>query len=284
MFEASRRLRKLKRELIKELPFYPNNNETKKELEDTHSRNLLLYYLHWKSRLIPCRKRKIIYMPELTNDPRYKTLKLNIDQLFHKVRNAENINHCLSSKVYRNGYVSEAHKKAGKLSIWDDKDFVLNTMGYHHFHLSLDKVNNNISGRTNELLFAQVTRDSFKAIAIFDHSVFDNSKMSEERKRMYDIFTKYAEMFLKPGSIYIPSVIGGNGHPFHILQLSDEYSRYIYELDPQLDDRAFVNKLYRDCNLEVPNRYEFIWSFYGLDLNLLNKKDKKEFVIREGYI
>ena len=54
--------------------------------------------------------------------------------------------------------------------------------------------NTGLSLRTNEVLFAKVTRDSFHAVALFDHSVFDqlsDSELTDERSRMWDIYDKY---------------------------------------------------------------------------------------------
>ena len=49
--------------------------------------------------------------------------------------------------------------------------------------------------RTDEVLFAEVTRDQFNVVAIFDHAVFDKTDkvtktMTAERDRLWGLFTK----------------------------------------------------------------------------------------------
>lgn len=65
---------------------------------------------------------------------------------------------------------------------WSDKDQLLNRMNYHHFHLGKSIEAAGHAARTDDLLFAEVSRDAFKVVAIFSHEVFDTN--SEERRRL----------------------------------------------------------------------------------------------------
>jgi hypothetical protein len=57
------------------------------------------------------------------------------------------------------------------LTRWSDKDFLLNVMGYHHFHLGTAVQRRGYVDRTDDLIFAEVRRDTFTVIAIFGMKV-----------------------------------------------------------------------------------------------------------------
>ena len=52
---------------------------------------------------------------------------------------------------------------------WEDKDFLLNVMGLHHFHLGLRQEKSGLMGRTVEVVFAHVSRDTVDILGLFDH-------------------------------------------------------------------------------------------------------------------
>ena len=60
-------------------------------------------------------------------------------------------------------------------------------MGVHHFHLGLHQETSGLMTRTNEVLFAAVSRDTFNVLGLFDHSVFDSTvddAIAPERERL----------------------------------------------------------------------------------------------------
>lgn len=102
-----------------------------------------------------------------------------------------NLNSRLSLKVLRNGFTLNSSGNASSEDRWKDKDFLLVNMGYHHFHLSPIIEAAGHAKRADDVLFAHVTRDEFKAIGFFDHSVFkwtdpDSQAMTEERAFVED--------------------------------------------------------------------------------------------------
>jgi hypothetical protein len=56
--EESKRIKKLKASLIKELPFFPNDKKTLDELGGQDLNAVLIHYLNWKTRIVPPRPRK----------------------------------------------------------------------------------------------------------------------------------------------------------------------------------------------------------------------------------
>lgn len=286
--EESKRLLKLKKELIKNLPFYPNDRETLKELEAQNISNVMIHYLHWQTRQVPARERRVQIAPELTSDKRWKSLKANIKPLLDKVRDGEDLTPHLSKRAHKNGYTPTERIRTGEVDSWEDKDQILNTKGFHHFHLDMTIQNSGLSKRTDDVLFAFVERDKFHAIAIFDHSVFESADktglMNKERARMWGIHEKYTTIGMDPGSVYISNMIMTSGHPMYLIRMSDNYVNIIEDIDPKLEERAYINSLYDQGELPYPNKYKFEWLIDGLDLSLFDKKNNVTFNLKQGHL
>ena len=114
--EEPNRIKRLKNRLIKELPFFPNNKETLRELEVQDLNSILIHYLHWKTRIIPPRPRKIKIAPEVICDKRYNSLKKGINGLLEKVRNGKDIFPYQSKGVHKNGYTPSKRVKSGEFA------------------------------------------------------------------------------------------------------------------------------------------------------------------------
>jgi len=161
-------------------------------------------------------------------------------------------------------------------------------MGYHHFHLGENIEPQGFATRTNDLLFAKVTREQFDVIAIFDHSVFDlersaNDEMRPERQRLWEVFHEHSSQGMPPGSAYIiPSMITTSGHSIHLVRLADEYSRIVRELDPKLDEKVFLAELYASAKQTVPKNPNLSWHLHVLDLGLLEGNTNTFFVFHYG--
>jgi hypothetical protein len=286
--KEAKRIRSLKKRLIKELPFFPNNKDTLADLESQSLNEVLIHYLHWKTRLVPARTRKIQIAPEVTSDKRWKTLKNDINSLLNKIRNAENVLPYLSKRAHSYGYTPSQRIKDGEVDSWEDKDQLLNTKGFHHFHLDMNVQNTGLSERTDDVLFAYVSRDTFHAIGIFNHSVFEsvdeNGNMNAERSRMWDLHEKHVTLGMGPGTAYTSHPIATSGHPVYLVRMADYYARTIRENDPKLDDREFVNGLYDQGKLDHPSKYNFDWHINALDLCVYDKKTEVPFNIYFGHI
>lgn len=286
--EETKRIKKLKAELIKELPFFPNDKATLSELETQSLNGVLIHYLHWKTRIIPPRKRKVQIAPEVTSDKRWKSLKTGINGLLDKVRNGEDIYPYHSQKAHKNGYTPAQRVSNGEVDSWEDKDQLLNTKGFHHFHLNMNIQSTGLSERTDDVLFAFVSRDNFHAIGIFDHDVFEpvekSGNMTPERERMWSLHEKYTTYGMEPGTVYVSNSISTSGHPLYLIRMADYYAKIIRENDPKLDDRLFVNSLYDQGKLSHPNKYNFEWRMDALDLGVFDRKTNVLFNIHKGHM
>lgn len=285
----SNSIKKFKENLIRVMPFFPNNKETRQELLDQSILSVMFHYIHWTSRFVPNRKRKIIIDPKVTGDTRWKLIKKDINALLVKVRAGKDLTPYLSYKVHNKGYTPINRIRSGEANKWDDKDFLLNTMGFHHFHLGENINAKGISDRTNEVIFVQVSRDYFHVVAIFDHSVFSSDKdengslMNEERSRLRKVYDDFSSRGLPPGTVYISNPTTTSGHPLYIRDIASLYIDVINDLDQKIDCREFEKSIYEEAKLIKPKNNKFVWYIYGLDLGFLDKANQF-FVFRNGPI
>jgi hypothetical protein len=281
-------LRNLKVKLIKELPFFPNDKATLLELESQRLSDVLIHYLHWKTRLVPARSRSIQIAPEVTADKRWKNVKAGVNGLLNKVKQRDELTPYLSDRVHRYGYTPTERIRNGEVGSWEDKDQLLNTMGFHHFHLNMNIQATGLAERTNELLLAHVTRDKFHAIGIFDHSIFDHAtidgRLNPERSRMYKLHDKHTTFGMPSGSFYLSSSITTSGHPMQIIQLADYYAKIVFANDAKLENRDFANEQYALTTTPSPKNFKFEWHINGLDLGLFDRKNNCLFILHQGPI
>lgn len=277
---------KFKEKLVRTLPFFPNNKETQQELLDQSISSVMFYYIHWASRFVPCRRRKVIIDPQVTNDTRWKLVKERVNALLEKVRAGGDLTPYLSFKAHTKGYTPSYRIQSGEAGSWDDKDLLLNTMGFHHFHLGENINAKGISERTNEVIFARVSKDVFHVAAIFDHSVFDSDRnesdnMNEERTRLWKIYDAFSTRGLPPSTVYMSNPITMSGHPLHIHDIAREYTHVLNELDDKINSREFENLVYEETKLIKPKNNKLAWHINGLDLGLLDKANQF-FIIKHG--
>lgn len=282
--EESPRIKNLRNKIICEIPFFPNTKETQEELISKPFEEVLLAYLNWKSRIIPIRHRKTTLPASVTTHKKWCTYKESIRSILKKADLGMDLNPFLSEKVNKRGY--ESDKLFNKENIWNDKDQILNLHHYHHFHLDMNIKDNLMSERSEYLLFAEITRNKFTAIGIFDHSIFDEvlpNYISSERKRFLDIH--YQRVIKHSSSQFVTSSqITASGHNYQILKSCHEIIRILFINDSKLDQRNDVNSIYANFKRTPPPNFKFEWYFDGLDLYLRNKKTDDNFLFYKGYL
>ena len=163
---------------------------------------------------------------------------------------------------------------------------VLNIMGYHHFHPSSSIEPQGFARRSNELLFARVTRDTFTVVALFDHSVFEKTDLGQpltaERERLLNIFHERATRYAPPNSFVVPSMVATSGHSLHFTCMSMDYARVIAAIDPKLDDPAYTSSLAVGTGFTLPAKQKWKWHLNYLDLGVLEKNSGFFGVFRKG--
>ncbi len=285
-FDESKRVKQFRLGIAKSIPKFPNNKETLSILESKSLGLLLIDYINWASRLIAPRSRLVTIEPSLTADPRWKLLSANTKALLERVRRGDDLNPNLSLKVTRNGFTPSSSNTTST-DKWQDKDFILNTMGYHHFHLSPIVEIAGHTKRTDEVLFAKVEKNNFYAIGFFDHSVFDSTnhatkEMSKERSRLWQIFDQRNSIGLDPGSTYLSSAITSSGHTVKFVQLASDYAWLVNKVDKNLDDLSYREDLFKqnDVPINELKGMDLRWHMNFLNLGLLDRKTSKFYVLQ----
>lgn len=282
----SKRIAKLRRTIAQQLPTFPNNKETRAMLASESLSELFVHYTNWAIRYVPPRPRAIVSDPSFELDERMRTNSAGINFLLDKVGRGLDLTTHLSIDPHTRGYTPHASERGESVDKWADKDFMLLIMGYHHFHLGTTVTANGHIKRTDDLLFARISRDSFTIIGIYNHSAFDkpvasDGRMTPERERLWADFEKDCAKDREPGGVYITALIATSGHSLELVRLAAEYARIIYQLDAKLDDPKYIDSLYEKRMIIKPKSPKLNWHFNCLDLGWLDQ-NKNFFVLRHG--
>lgn len=283
----SKRIKKLRESLIKQIPRTPNDKQSLQELESKTLTDLLIVYANWVVRYVTPRQREVIVESAAKADPRWNILSDQINSFLGKVKSGEALTPHLSLKVHKKGFSPAASRTGPGSDKWDDKDFLLNVMGYHHFHLGNKNEGKDHVDRTDDVLLAEVNRSKFRVVAIFNHSVFKKNgavtqSLTAERQRLWEIFDERSMSSAPPGSIVIPSMIMTSGHSFNIIRRVQDYIHVIKKIEPKLDDHKFVQELFEESEVPIPKKYKLSWHFRFLDLAVLDDASNTYFVFRYG--
>ena len=275
------RIKQFRRELVKVIPRFPNDRASLLHMQKKHLPELLIDYVNWRSRYVGQRPRTVSVEPSAQDDPRWTAHTAGIEAFLDKVRRGDDLTPHLSIEPHTKGYTPAARAPgATSTDRWSDKDFVLNVMGYHHFHLGTKVQRRGHVDRTDDLIFAEVRRDTLSVIAIFGHEVFDPK--STERIRLWAAHDQVAFRGVPPGSVVIPAMIATSGHTVHVVRYAQDCARIIRDFEPKLDDLAYVATLYPP-GLAMPPKPKFGWGFRHLDLLVCESVTPTNFVMKKGW-
>lgn len=280
----SPRVRKFRLSVAKAIPKFPNDRATLELLEAKSLGSLLIDYTNWAYRLIPPRPRSVVIEPSLTADRRWKALAADTRALLQLVASGDELNPRLSEKAFRRGFTPATSQPGPGIDKWEDKDFLLNVMGYHHLHLSPVIERSGLAKRTNDVLFAQVSRDKFHAIGFFDHSVFEvtdavSQTMTDERNRLWQIYETRGRV---PGAFYAMGPIATSGHALQHTMLAQRYAQIIAAIDPMLDDLATRAEVFPDLSASEVQSMKLEWRFNFLDLGLCDHSAMAFHILQKG--
>jgi hypothetical protein len=279
----SKRVKALRRGLAKQIP--KNDRASKQSLEGKSLGPLLIDYANWAIRYVAPRPRKVIIEPTASTDSRWKALQKDIDAFLEKVTRGDDLTPHLSLDPHTRGYTLAASAQGPDVDRWADKDKLLNVMGYHHFHPSMTMEPQGFARRTNEILFAHVTREEFTVVGIFDHSVFESEPgqpLNPERERLWRIFDERLTRHVPPGSVVIASPIATSGHSMHFTLLAADYARLIGHEDQRVEDPAYISALTAGTAFVLPAKPKWKWHLHYLDLGLIEKTSGFFLLFRKG--
>ena len=284
--DESKRMKNFRKWLINAVPRFPNDKATLALLEEKHLVDLLILFLNWRVRFVAPRKRAVSIEKAAAIDPRWTTLSARIDPLLNKVENGEDLTPYLSRKAISKGFSAETEKNDPNADHWADKDFLLNVMGLHHFHLVPC---DGTSGRDahNDILFASVSREQFEVIGIYNHEVFESSvpgSMAAERAQLWRIFEEREQRGALPGQLLFGGMGGFgitlSGHPSILVSAAQRYYQIIRDMDPQLDEQSFITDMYPPAS--VPAKPKLKWRLNYLDLGVLDETTSTFFIYAKG--
>lgn len=276
------RAKKFRLELVKAVPRVPNDLGALRHMQQKHLGEVLIDYVNWRSRYVGIRPRRVEIEPAAQADPRWSAMSAAVAAFLEKVRRGDDLTPHLSLVPHTHGYAPAAHTPgATNEDKWSDKDFLLTTMGHHHFHLGTAIEPAGYAVRTDEVIFAQVTRDEFKVIAIFDHEVFNHD--SAERMQLSQLHDRVALRGVAPGQVVVGAPITTSGHALHVVHYADRCVQLMQAIEPQLDDRAYVEKLFADGKIEMPSKPKLKWTFFHLDLAIYDRAKRTAFVVQRGW-
>jgi hypothetical protein len=185
----SKRIDDFRLKLAKQIPKFPNDRASLRVLEAKALGPLLIDYANWAIRYVAPRPRAVVSEDSATSDPLWQSLSSEIEVLLSKVKQGQDLAPHLSLVPHTRGFTPAASAGPPNVDRRADKDMLLNVMGYHHFHF--DAVPHN-QMRSDHVVFAHVTRDTFTVAGIFNHTVFEptapGQPMMAERNRLWKIF------------------------------------------------------------------------------------------------
>jgi hypothetical protein len=205
-----------------------------------------------------------------------------IEAFLEKVRRGDDLTPHLSLAPHTRGYALAANSPGATIDDrWSDKDLLLTRMGYHHFHLGINIEAAGHAERTNDLVFAEVSRDKFKIIATFNHAVFNQD--SAERRLLTKLHNWIIFRGLPPGTGVMTAPVTSSGHSAHVHAYAQCCTRLIEFVDPQLDDRVYIESLYAQGKIQAPLKPKLEWKFNHLDLMIYDRADMKAFCVQQAW-
>ena len=269
--EQSKTFRSFKADLIRKIPRVPNNKESREALEAKSPTDLLIIYLCWQLRLVEPRPRSVKGQHRLWQRATYLCLRPNVQTLLRVVEAGGDLNGHLSLKAHRHGFVPDGAKDS---SSWGHKDFLLNVMGLHHFHLGIQREQRGHMARTNKVLFAFTSPDTFEILGLFDHSVFEANEgtLTDERNRIWSTYESYQLRRIPRGGFYVGGYAGlgitAAGTPTVVTMAAIKHIKIIKHFDPCLQSPRFLKRLWNDG--EVPSKPKLRWHYRHLTLGLFD--------------
>jgi hypothetical protein len=276
-----RRVKKFRLELAKVIPRFPNDQASLEYLHGQRLRDILVHYLNWRSRYVGIRRRSVSVEAPVQADPRWIAHSAAIEAFLDKVRNGDDLTQHLSILPHTRGYAAARSSPSKNEDARSDKDMILNTMGYHHFHIDAATAKGGHAVGPDELIFAHVTRNTFRVIAMLDHKVFKIG--SAERSRLRAMHIEIASQDALPGSALLMGNVVPSGHNLSLVRYADRCEFYINKIDPQMESPEQVKAWFLDAGLTPPKEPRFEWIFDHLDLGFRENTTQAPFWVREGW-
>jgi hypothetical protein len=266
--------------LIRELPRSPNTKASRAVLAAQPTHRLILSFITWRMRLIPAKPRRVGLWTGGVTPLELRAAGQKLQQFLRKVEAGEDLTPHLSDLVKTKGVILPGASPADR---GKDIDGVLTRDGLHHFHIGTTGAGNP-KGRSAALVFAEVLEAEFRIVAISGHGAFAHG--SSEQLRFFGICRAYIARDVPPGQSFMANPVMSSGHSMIVTMFAYECADQMETLDPQLDDRAFIDRLYGDQPIlrdgqpvARPPNPSLTWHFEDLKFGILDRRTKVFFCI-----
>ena len=263
---------KFKRQLISELPYAPNNKESDNYLLSLDIGDIVHIYDFWQQKLIHSQPRKTVVSGKVRNSHFYINNKEKIKALLSRINNGLDVNGYLSHKAHN--AVFEVEKFKQNRSFNSFRDQILICEGFHHLHLE------EFPKRTNEVLIAHVTSNTFEVVQVANHDLFENNAAA------FAEYNKHIDDFLLSKNPNGGVFIGGAGGGMQNLAGSSIYSTFkqihIRKILQNVEiANGGIENYVKNIYLNIHNRtLQYIdpeWRMLGNEIVIYDKKNKNEF-------
>ncbi len=244
------------------------------------TRRLIQAFITWRMRHIPAKPRKVGLWAGGATPSELRAAESRLRPLLKKVEVGKDLAPHLSDLVMTKGIVLPSANPSDR---GKDIDTVLTRHGLHHFHVGVVGPGNP-KGRSGHLIFAEVLDKEFRIVAISDHRAFEQG--SAEQLRFFRICSAYVAKDVPPGQAFMANPVMSSGHSLIVTLFADHCEDQIERLDPQLDDPAFIDRLYNDQPIlrdgkliARPSKPSLVWYFNDLKFGVLDRRTKVFFCI-----
>lgn len=263
---------RFKKQLVLELPYAPDCKESKEYLLSLDICEIVHIYDFWQQRLIHPQPRKVVVSSKIRNSPLYLRNRERIKIILDRVSNGLDIKKYLSHKAHNATFEVEKFKKDRSFNSFRDQ--LLICEGFHHLHLE------ELPNRTDEVLIAHVTSNTFEIVQIASHDLFERDA---ETLAGYE---KHINEFLlskNPNGVFY--VGGAGGGMQNLAGSSIESSFNQIHVTKALKNveitnggiEKYVKHLYRKIHNRTPQYVNPEWRMRGREIYIYDKKNKEQF-------
>jgi len=279
------------------IPCHPENEDSRKRLDQMPAHEMLFVYMNWADRFVARRPRTCRASKDFLHAPGVKKNWEQIQKIVNIAESGGDLTPYLSRLVRHAGFMTKPRRKPNSIA-WDNRDFVLNSLEFHHLHLKPLKANEQRSGDSNDLIFCRVSRNQIYFAHLGDHKSFDDGSLlkvhaelevaagrtlqisgpektdQSDREQMKLARHGFSGTARWGGSITIGTHLMGSGDsPFHIDHVGKLRRRCI-EDDEKLDTIVGQSEVFGPLADSLPEKPEFEWFLEHCDLVVLEKTKK----------
>ncbi|WP_234686386.1 hypothetical protein [Comamonas aquatica] len=272
---AKKSIVSLKERLVSVIPYVPRNAESKSFLLNKDISDLLHIHHFWRQRFIQASPRKFFAPSNVRNDPLYVQLKKRIEPLKRKIEAGEDVSAYLSSRAHERAIDISDYKKSCSFSA--SRDQLLVCEGFFHLHLAPRPE------RTDEILVAQVTPETFEVVGIFTHELFDESGLNPSYSKYDKAIDAYLARRLPSGGAFLGGPGGGLQNAAGSSVVSTFWATRCYRVLIAVELysaglEGFTIKLYDEIFTRKPSFVKPIWDVTNDGYLLIrDRKNKCEF-------